>query len=187
MEQSKFEALTKVLATEGPRRGLLGAIAGGSLGMLLGFGPDEAGAQTRPRRNPNRCKGVNRICEPFESGKCCSKRCCPALGARARRVSVCAPKSASQCCPASLGGGYCDRDGYRKCCKPTAKSPDGFCCPQAGSDCCSANSVQAKDYCCPPGSHCCAEFSGCCADQPAAAGFNANSAPAPAPAGRKAG
>jgi hypothetical protein len=200
VDQNKFEELTKVLASEGPRRGLLGAIAGGALGVLFGVSTQEAeagSAQRRRRRvkrqkrraaqrkQQNRCRKVNRVCQPFDSGKCCSKRCCPALGEKANEVSVCAPRGISQCCPAGLGGGYCDRDEYRKCCAPTALSPDGFCCRSVGSSCCSANSQQATDYCCPPGSHCCDEHGGCCADETDELGTQ--SAPVPQAAGRKAG
>lgn len=208
MNQSKFEALTKALVTEGPRRGFLGAIAGGALGLLVGFSPEEAEAGPRQRRQrqrrakrrakrraaarrreQNRCRAVNRTCVPFEANKCCSNRCCPALGAQAQTVSVCAPERASQCCPASLGGGYCDLEGYKVCCPPTALSPEGTCCGALGSSCCAANTVHPdSDYCCPPGSHCCDEFGGCCANvEPTAQGFGAASAVAPQAARRRAG
>lgn len=198
MDQNKFEELTKALVSEAPRRGFLGAIAGGALGVLFGVSTQEAEAgpgqrrrrrlkrqKQRAKKKQNRCRKVNRICQQFESGKCCSKRCCPALGAKAHQVSVCAPKGTSQCCPAGLGGGYCDREDYRKCCPPTTLSPDGFCCRSVGSSCCPANTQQASDYCCPPGSHCCDQHGGCCAD--AETEIGAQSVPSPQPAGRKAG
>jgi hypothetical protein len=196
VDQSKFEALTKALVTEGPRRGFLGAIAGGTLGLLLGVSAEDAEAGPRRRakrkkkKGQNRCKGVDRICQPFESGKCCSKRCCPALGS-GRHVSVCAPNRASQCCPKGLGGGYCDRPNYRKCCKPSPLSPDGYCCPSVGSSCCDGNLYgQDKDYCCPPDSRCCslAESStGCCPKTVAATGVSASGVVAAQAAGSKAG
>lgn len=204
VDQSKFEELTKVMAAEGPRRGFLGAIAGGALGVLLGISTQTEEAEAAPgrrrrkklqqkrqkrralrRKQQNRCRKVNRVCQPYDAGKCCSKRCCPALGEEANTVSVCAPKGTTQCCPAHLGGGYCDREDYRKCCPPTLQSPDGYCCRSAGSSCCPANSQQAKDYCCPPGSHCCDKHGGCCADTPQEVGMQ--SVPVPQPAGRKAG
>jgi hypothetical protein len=195
VDQSKFETLTKVLVTEGPRRGFLGAIAGGTLGLLLGVGAEDAEAGPRRRakkkKGKNRCRGVDRICEPFEAGKCCSKRCCPALGAKGRRVSVCAPKRASQCCPVSYGGGYCDRTDHKVCCKPTGLSPDGYCCRQ-GSTCSNGEDFgQDTDYCCPFGSHACTlteSPTGCCRDTVAVAtGVSATSTVARYAAGGKAG
>ncbi len=47
MDQNKFEDLTKLMATDGPRRGLLGVIAGGALGVLFGFSAHEAEAGPR--------------------------------------------------------------------------------------------------------------------------------------------
>lgn len=190
MEQERFEHLTKMLVTEGPRRGLLGAIAGGALAVA--FGRDAQVAEARKKnkkKRKNRCLKVNRICQPFRSGKCCSDRCCPSLGAKASTQSVCAPKRASQCCPASLGGGYCDRAGDRKCCAPTAASPDGFCCPQVGSVCCPATvESEGKDYCCPTGTACATSGSGLfCVPGPGAQSLGANSVIQPEAAGRKAG
>ncbi len=166
--------------TAGPRRGPLGASAGGVLAIVLGRDVEDAAAAKK-----NRCPRVDRGREPFKPGKCCSERCCLALGRKGRKTSVCAPKRASQCCPVIFGGGYCDKPNYRKCCRPTAKSKDGFCCPQAGSACCEANSVQAKDYCCPPGSECFDGLKGCRATP--TNGIGATATVEPEAAGRKAG
>ena len=189
MEQERFEHLTKMLVTERPRRGLFGAIAGGALAVVFGRDVPVAEARDRRRKRKNRCLKVNRICQPFRPGKCCSDRCCPALGPKASTQSVCAPQRASQCCPPEMGGGYCDRPGDRKCCAPTDASPNGFCCPSQGSVCCPANDVsEGKDYCCPTGSTCATPESGLyCVPIEGAQGLGANTVIKPEAAGRKAG
>ena len=109
MEPSKFDELTKALATSTSRRQALKAIAATTIGSILGL----AGIGTAFAK----CHNAGHNCE--ENSTCCSHLCCIAAG-----------QTEGVCCDT---GKVCQNG---KCVTPCT-SNGGTC--SVGTDCCSGN------------------------------------------------
>lgn len=141
MDGGRFDDMTRDVTscgTEGSRRGVLRALAGGALVTALAVfeGPEDAEAR-RKKKKKKRCNKMNQRCTGHR--KCCSKNCCFKNRGSAK---ICAPKTA-RCCPRQLGGGACRNNG--SCCGPKPNYPRGSCCPRSTPNCCPGN----IEGCCP--------------------------------------
>lgn len=138
MDGRRFDEFTRAIGTinSSSRRRVIKALAGGTLGGLLGV--------RRAREAAAACKPVGAACAG--NAACCTQACVDNVCCR-RTGAACSPNDA--CC-----GGRCLNG---RCCKLNGQ----YGCT-ADSQCCMGNCSPFGDRCCPPGTE---ECDGqCCAD-----------------------
>lgn len=155
MDDDQFDNLIRLAASRdgrSSRRKVLGVAILGTL--IAGFRPETtASAQRR------HC--VDREDRCLADLQCCTRSCCPQIGARKWEAKVCKLRHAT-CCPVTFGGGSCPNRGI--CCRATRqelkKRKGGGCCAPDHPICCLPSDAIPDDYCCPRDTKCCR--AGCC-------------------------
>jgi hypothetical protein len=145
-----FDDISRVLASEMPRRRALWVIAGSlAEAALLAC----SGQPTAPSSSPDRDQADDCDCGPgFEccppgpnlccpTGKCCKDRCC-------------GPDS--HCC---FGQNRCCLVD-QKCCGDACCGPDSDCCNEDTNLCCLSADKCCIDTCCPQSNECCVSSAG---------------------------
>jgi hypothetical protein len=184
MDGQRFDSFTRLLASGGSRRGLLRAVAGLGVGLLVGIGrngPVAAdhcgllGTTCDPEGRPC-CPGFGcdpdtltceRVCASLTDPCAADGDCCPDLfcieGA-CGRPSECTEflqpcTSSDECCGTQFGTGFCSSQGLCAACSPEDGScgSTAECCPGLGLQC----SFGTCQPCAAQGESC--EFNACCA------------------------
>lgn len=157
MNDSRFDALTKALATPTSRRQALKTLGVSLVGGILGL----SGIGTAFAA----CKDPGHQCSKNEH--CCSNVCCDRVCCASGQIcqnGICVT-------PCTANGGTCS--GSSDCCSGNCSS--GLCCPSEQTNCngtcvtCPAPGVCAGTICCQRletncGGVCCRELFNCCPD-----------------------
>ena len=162
MDSSRFDDLTKALATSTSRRQALKAFGASVVGGILGLSGIDTALAHKPfcRGNGSKCNRGSDCC----SGYCANNVCtCPPAPA-CNSACPCPSDSTclnGTCCPTSQAcNGACCPSGtvcVNGACCPTSQACNGTCCP-SGTTCvngaCCPTSQVCNGTCCPSGTVC---------------------------------